>query len=184
MYEEFNALTNQHTWNLIPRSKGVNIFRCMWLFKHKYSENCKLEQHKARLVVNGKSQQVGVDCDETFSPVVKLATIRTVLSIAMARIKPHEMRQKPKAELLYQLKNLKLALLRVAKVTSGAPNKLSKIKVVRLGIVQVLTVMSQKKKLTLREAYKKKFLPPDLHPRNRKKREIEQREEREGRGER
>uniref|UniRef100_A0A803LHG4 Uncharacterized protein n=1 Tax=Chenopodium quinoa TaxID=63459 RepID=A0A803LHG4_CHEQI len=45
----------------------------------------------------------------------------------MARIKPHEMRQKPKADLLYQLKNLELALLRVAKVTGGAPNKLSKM---------------------------------------------------------
>ncbi|XP_021745687.1 uncharacterized protein LOC110711589 [Chenopodium quinoa] len=58
----------------------------MWLFKHKYREDGELlEQHKARLVVNGKSQQVGIDCDETFSPVVKLATIRTVLSIAMGR---------------------------------------------------------------------------------------------------
>ncbi|CAN1243610.1 60S ribosomal protein L35 [Linum perenne] len=47
----------------------------------------------------------------------------------MARIKVHELRQKNKAELLNQLKDLKaeLALLRVAKVTGGAPNKLSKI---------------------------------------------------------
>ncbi|XP_021768142.1 uncharacterized protein LOC110732499 [Chenopodium quinoa] len=57
----------------------------MWLFKHKYRENGDLERHKERLVVNGKSQQVGVDCDETFSPVVKPATIRIVLSIAMGR---------------------------------------------------------------------------------------------------
>lgn len=85
MKEEFNALTNQHTWDLVPRPEGVNIIRCMWLFKHKYRENGDLERHKARLVVNGKSQQVGVDCDETFSPVVKPATIRTVLSIAMGR---------------------------------------------------------------------------------------------------
>uniref|UniRef100_A0A803MDN7 60S ribosomal protein L35 n=1 Tax=Chenopodium quinoa TaxID=63459 RepID=A0A803MDN7_CHEQI len=72
----------------------------------------------------------------------------------MARIKPHELRQKPKADLLNQLKDLKaeLALLRVAKV-------------VRLGIAQVLTVMSQKQKSALREAYKKKkFLPLDLRP--------------------
>ncbi|XP_021757907.1 uncharacterized protein LOC110722943 [Chenopodium quinoa] len=85
MLEEYNALTKQHTWDLVPRPDGVNIIRCMWLFKHKYRENGELERHKARLVVNGKSQQVGVDCDETFSPVVKPATNRTVLSIAMGR---------------------------------------------------------------------------------------------------
>ena len=46
-----------------------------------------------------------------------------------ARIKVYELRQKTKADLLNQLKDLKaeLALLRVAKVTGGAPNKLSKM---------------------------------------------------------
>ncbi|GMP49486.1 hypothetical protein CsSME_00016444 [Camellia sinensis var. sinensis] len=85
----------------------------------------------------------------------------------MSRIKVHELRQKSKAELLAQLKDLKaeLSLLRVAKVTGGAPNKLSKIKVVRLSIAQVLTVISQKQKSVLREAYKnKKYLPLDLRP--------------------
>ncbi len=65
------------------------------------------------------------------------------------------------------MKELKaeLALLRVAKVTGGAPNKLSKIKVVRLSIAQVLTVISQTQKASLREAYsKKKYMPLDLRP--------------------
>ncbi|XP_015952311.2 60S ribosomal protein L35 isoform X1 [Arachis duranensis] len=86
----------------------------------------------------------------------------------MARLKVYELRNKTKAELLSQLKDLKaeLALLRVAKVTGGAPNKLSKIKLVRLSIAQVLTVISQKQKSVLREAYKKKkkYLPLDLRP--------------------
>ncbi|KAF9673932.1 hypothetical protein SADUNF_Sadunf10G0075200 [Salix dunnii] len=56
-----------------------------------------------------------------------------------------------------------LALLRVAKVTSGSPNKLSKIKVVRLSIAQVLTVISQKQKAVLREAYKNKKLFPQVN---------------------
>ncbi|KAJ4959745.1 hypothetical protein NE237_019655 [Protea cynaroides] len=87
--------------------------------------------------------------------------------LQMARIKVHELRTKSKTDLLNQLKELKaeLALLRVAKVTGGAPNKLSKIKVVRLSIARVLTVISQKQKAALREAYKnKKFLPLDLRP--------------------
>ena len=41
----------------------------------------------------------------------------------------HELREKTKTDLFSQLKELKaeLALLRVAKVTGGAPNKLSKM---------------------------------------------------------
>ncbi|XP_062225415.1 large ribosomal subunit protein uL29y-like [Phragmites australis] len=84
----------------------------------------------------------------------------------MARIKVHELRGKSKAELQAQLKELKaeLSLLRVAKVTGGAPNKLSKIKVVRTSVARVLTVISQKQKAALREAYKNKLLPLDLRP--------------------
>ncbi|KAG5579211.1 hypothetical protein H5410_049838 [Solanum commersonii] len=56
----------------------------------------------------------------------------------MARVKVHELRNKSTTDLLAQLKDLKveLALLHVAKVTDDAPNKLSKIKVVRLSIAQ------------------------------------------------
>ncbi|KAJ9551616.1 hypothetical protein OSB04_015661 [Centaurea solstitialis] len=73
------------TSHLTRTAENANIIRCMWLFRHKYKENGELERYKARLVVNGKSQEVGIDCDETFSPVVKPATIRTVLSIAMGQ---------------------------------------------------------------------------------------------------
>ncbi|KAL4198747.1 hypothetical protein AMTRI_Chr03g141610 [Amborella trichopoda] len=98
---------------------------------------------------------------------ISLLTLSCGFCHGSARIKVHELRTKSKTELLNQLKELKaeLALLRVAKVTGGAPNKLSKIKVVRLSIAQVLTVISQKQKAALREAYKKKkFLPLDLRP--------------------
>lgn len=63
----------------------MNVIRCMWLFKHKFHSDGSLERHKARLVVNGRNQKVEVDCDETFSPVVKPATIRTVFSIDLSK---------------------------------------------------------------------------------------------------
>ncbi|GJX09583.1 ribonuclease H-like domain-containing protein [Tanacetum coccineum] len=43
-------------------------------------------RYKARFVDNGRSQQFGVDCDDTFSPVVKSDTIRTFLSLPCLRI--------------------------------------------------------------------------------------------------
>ncbi|GJY71482.1 ribonuclease H-like domain-containing protein [Tanacetum coccineum] len=61
------------------------MVRSMWLFKHKVHAEGTLSRYKARLVANGSSQQLGVDFDETFSPVIKSATIHTVLSLAVSR---------------------------------------------------------------------------------------------------
>ncbi|GAA0138864.1 hypothetical protein LIER_34995 [Lithospermum erythrorhizon] len=43
------------------------------------------ERYKTRLVDDGKTQHVGINCGETFSPVVKPATIRTVLTLALSK---------------------------------------------------------------------------------------------------
>ncbi|GKE16552.1 ribonuclease H-like domain-containing protein, partial [Tanacetum coccineum] len=43
-----------------------------------------LSRYKARLVANGSSQQLGVDFDETFSPVIKPATIRMIISLVLS----------------------------------------------------------------------------------------------------
>ncbi|GKA46710.1 ribonuclease H-like domain-containing protein [Tanacetum coccineum] len=85
MLDEYNALISNGTWALVPRPANVNVVRSMWLFKHKFKADGSLSRYKARLVANGHSQQQGIDCDETFSPVVKPATIRTILSLAVSR---------------------------------------------------------------------------------------------------
>nr|GFA99493.1 ribonuclease H-like domain-containing protein [Tanacetum cinerariifolium] len=85
MFDEYNALIKNKTWTSVPRPEGANIVRCMWLFRHKFLADGTLSRYKARLVANGSTQVVGVDVDETFSPVVKPGTIRTVLSLAISR---------------------------------------------------------------------------------------------------
>nr|GEW44821.1 ribonuclease H-like domain-containing protein [Tanacetum cinerariifolium] len=85
MCDEYKALIDNNTWVLVPRPPNVNIVYSMWLYKHKYNANGSLNRYKARLVANGRSQQQGIDCDETFSHVVKPATIQTVLSLAVSR---------------------------------------------------------------------------------------------------
>ncbi|GJU65071.1 ribonuclease H-like domain-containing protein [Tanacetum coccineum] len=85
MYDEYNALVKHGTWIFVPRPSDVNLVRSMWLFKHKFYADGTLSRYKARLVANGSNQQHGVDFDETFSPVVKPTTIRTVLSLVVSR---------------------------------------------------------------------------------------------------
>ncbi|GJS34071.1 ribonuclease H-like domain-containing protein [Tanacetum coccineum] len=64
---EYNALIKNGTWTLVPRPPDTKIVCSMWLFKHKYFADGPLSRYKARLVGNGRSQQIGVDYDETFS---------------------------------------------------------------------------------------------------------------------
>ncbi|GKF06016.1 ribonuclease H-like domain-containing protein [Tanacetum coccineum] len=72
-------------WVLVSRPTDANLVRSRWSFKHKFHADGTLSRYKARLVANGSSQQLGVDFDETFSPVVKPTTIRTVLSLVVSR---------------------------------------------------------------------------------------------------
>jgi hypothetical protein len=59
-----------------------------WIFRHKMNADGSLSRYKARWVVRGFTQQAGVDYGETFSPVVKPATIRVVFAIATSQAWP------------------------------------------------------------------------------------------------
>ncbi|GJW57992.1 ribonuclease H-like domain-containing protein [Tanacetum coccineum] len=85
MHDEYTTLIKNKTWTLVPRPPDTNIVRCMWLFHHKHLSDGTLSRYKARLMANGSTQVEGVDVDETFSPVVKPGTIRTVMSLAASR---------------------------------------------------------------------------------------------------
>jgi hypothetical protein len=52
---------------------------------HKLNPDGSLDRYKARWVVRGFTQRVCVDFSETFTPVVKPAIIRIVLTIAASQ---------------------------------------------------------------------------------------------------
>jgi hypothetical protein len=84
MEEEYAALIANNTWDLVPHPVGSNVVTSKWIFKHKFNINGTLEWYNARWVLRGFTQQPGIDYDETFSPVVKLAIVRMVLSLAVS----------------------------------------------------------------------------------------------------
>jgi hypothetical protein len=59
----------------------VNLVSSKWIWHYKYNPDGTLSRYKASWVLRGCSQQPGVDYGETFSLVIKPATIRTILSI-------------------------------------------------------------------------------------------------------
>jgi hypothetical protein len=86
--EEFAALIANNTWDLVPHPVGSNVVTGKWIFKHKFNSDDSLERYKARWVLRDFTQRPGVDYDETFSPVVKPATVCTVLSLAVSHSWP------------------------------------------------------------------------------------------------
>ena len=81
---EIAILHRNQTWDLVEQPSDVNLIGCKWVYKLKHKPNGNIERYKARLVAKGYNQTLGLDYFETFRPVVKVATIWIILTIALS----------------------------------------------------------------------------------------------------
>lgn len=73
-----------NTWELRLLPPGKKAIPCKWVFKRKLNVDGSIERYKARLVVKGFHQQLGVDYNLVFAPVVRASTVRLFFSIVAA----------------------------------------------------------------------------------------------------
>jgi hypothetical protein len=80
MVKEFNALTTNQTWDLVP-PPNPNVISGKWVYQNPYNSDGSLARYKAHSLLRGFSQQPGVDYDETFNLIIKSVTIKIAIDI-------------------------------------------------------------------------------------------------------
>ena len=92
MQEEIDSLNEYDVWELTKLPEGRKAVGCKWVYKIKRNSNGDAERFKARLVAQGYAQKYGEDYDETFSPVVRFESIRSVIALSVQRkLQLHQM---------------------------------------------------------------------------------------------
>jgi hypothetical protein len=57
----------------------TSVVTSKWIYKIKHAANGSVEKYKARFVARGFSQVEGVDYDDTFDPVARYTSIRSII---------------------------------------------------------------------------------------------------------
>ena len=82
MVKEYQSIIKNDVWEIVPRPKDKSVVSSKWIFKTKHSVDGSIEKYKAIFVARGFSQKEGIDYEETFAPLSRYTSIRTVLALA------------------------------------------------------------------------------------------------------
>lgn len=82
MEDELSSIYKNDTWDLVSLPSDRKAISTKWVFRVKHNADGTIAKFKARLVAKGFQQREGHDYAQTFAPVVKWNTLRSIVSLA------------------------------------------------------------------------------------------------------
>ena len=82
MKEEFDALSKNHTWDLVTFPPREFVVGCKWIYKINTRSDGSIECYKAHLITKGFTQEYEIDYKETFAMVARILSVHALLAIA------------------------------------------------------------------------------------------------------
>jgi len=81
MVEKYKSITNNNVWEVVPIIVDKSVVGWRWIFKVKHAADRSIEKYKAGFVANKYSQVEGIDYEDTFSPLARYSSIRSILAL-------------------------------------------------------------------------------------------------------
>ncbi|CAL8083802.1 unnamed protein product [Prunus armeniaca] len=145
---ELLALEENQTWDVDPCPSSVKPLCSKFVFSVKLRSDGSIDRYKAWLVALGNKQEYGLNYDETFAPVAKMTTVRTILALAASQSWPLHQMDVKNAFLHGDLKEEVYLKLPFGMPTSS-PNDVCKLKSSLSGLKQAPQVWFEKFRSTL-----------------------------------
>ena len=90
--EEYQSIMKNDVWDIVPKPKNKSVVYSKWIYKIKHVVDGSIEKYKAIFVARGFSQKEGIDYDETFSPVARYTSIKSIMALSsMMKLDLHQM---------------------------------------------------------------------------------------------
>ncbi|GKB66683.1 zinc finger, CCHC-type containing protein [Tanacetum coccineum] len=74
--DDIDSIMGNNTWVLADLPQDCKPLGCKWIFKRKLKVDGTIEKFKARLVIQGFKQKLGINYFDNYAPVARISTIR------------------------------------------------------------------------------------------------------------
>ncbi|BES98060.1 Hydra magnipapillata [Nesidiocoris tenuis] len=82
---EYVALLKNGVWDIVEKPPNRKCVGNRLILTNKFKKDGTLDRRKARLVARGFTQQPGTDYQETYNPVIRMRSVRTILATAVKK---------------------------------------------------------------------------------------------------